>query len=189
MPLPPAAARRQLLHTRTLVMRGYQREDGLYDIEGQLTDTKTAPFESMDRGRVEPGEPLHGMWLRLTVDETMLIRDVEAVSDHTPYAICPAAAANFKRLAGLRIGPGFTRAVRERVGGTTGCTHLREMLAQLATVAYQTIGGRSGKGKGNSRLIDSCLAWAADGPVVRARLAAGEAKDAGAEAAARPAAE
>ncbi|WP_188903312.1 DUF2889 domain-containing protein [Caldovatus sediminis] len=168
MPLPPAAARRQLLHTRSLVMRGYQREDGLYDIEGQLTDTKTEPFETMDRGPVAPGEPLHGMWLRLTVDEAMLIHDVEAVSDHTPYAVCPAAAANFKRLVGLRIGPGFTRAVRERVGGTAGCTHLREMLGQLATVAYQTIGGRSGSG--SPGLVDTCLAWAADGPVVRARF-------------------
>ncbi|MBW8271422.1 DUF2889 domain-containing protein [Caldovatus aquaticus] len=167
MPLPPAAARRQPLHTRSLVMRGYRREDGLYDIEGQLTDTKTAPFETMDRGRIAPGEPLHGMWLRLTVDETMLIHDVEAASDHTPYAICPAAAANFKRLRGLRIGPGFTRAVRERVGGVAGCTHLREMLGQLATVAYQTIGGQSGGG--SPELIGTCLAWAADGPVVRAR--------------------
>jgi hypothetical protein len=105
------------------------------------------------------------MWLRLTVDEGMVIRAVEASSDFTPYAICPAAAANFTRLAGLRIGPGFTRAVKERVGGTAGCTHLREMLAQLATVAFQTIGGRNDGG--NRALIDTCLAWAADGPVVR----------------------
>jgi len=146
-------------------MRGYRRADGLYDIEGHLIDTKTAGFDSMDRGRVEPGEPLHGMWLRLTVDEDMLIHAVEASSDFTPYAICPAAAASFTRLAGLRIGPGFTRAVKERVGGTVGCTHLREMLGQLATVAYQTIGGRSDQG--GSGLIDTCLAWAADGPVVR----------------------
>lgn len=164
MPLS-APADREPLHARDLIMRGYRRADGLYDIEGHLTDTKTAGFESMDRGRVEPGEPLHGMWLRLTVDEGMVIRAVEASSDFTPYAICPAAAANFTRLAGLRIGPSFTRAVKERVGGTAGCTHLREMLAQLATVAFQTIGGRNDNP--NHTLVDTCLAWAADGPVVR----------------------
>ena len=164
MPLS-APADRELLHARDLIMRGYRRADGLYDIEGHLTDTKTAGFQSLDRGRVEPGEPLHGMWLRLTVDEGMVIRAVEASSDFTPYAVCPAAAANFGRLAGLRIGPGFTRAVKERVGGTAGCTHLREMIAQLATVAFQTIGGRNDNP--NRTLVDTCLAWAADGPVVR----------------------
>jgi hypothetical protein len=167
MPIPAPSVEREPLHARDLIMRGYRRADGLYDIEGQLIDTKSEPFESMDRGRVEPGVPLHGMWLRITVGEDMVIRACEAATDFGPYAICPAAAANFSRLAGLRIGPGFTRAVKERVGGTAGCTHLREMLAQLATVAYQTIGGRSGGG--SRHLIDTCLAWAADGPVVRAR--------------------
>src|SRR3712207_6546677 len=63
----------------------------------------------------------------------------ESSSDHTPYAICPGAAPNFARLAGLKIGPGFNRAVAERVGGVQGCTHLRELLGQMATVAYQTL--------------------------------------------------
>ena len=31
---------RELLHSRDIVLRGYQRADGLYDIEAQLTDTK-----------------------------------------------------------------------------------------------------------------------------------------------------
>ena len=51
------------------------------------------------------GTPLHGMWIRLTVDDDMLIHACEAASDHTPYAVCPQAAPNFARLAGLTIGP------------------------------------------------------------------------------------
>lgn len=139
MPLSSPVAR-QHLHTRAIEMRGYQREDGLYDIEAHLTDTKTYAFDNQDRGTVEPGVPLHGMWVRLTVGEDMVIRACEASSDFTPYAICPQAAPNFARLAGVSIGPGFNRAVKERVGGTLGCTHLREVLAQMATVAFQTIG-------------------------------------------------
>jgi hypothetical protein len=130
---------RELLHSRDIVLRGYRRADGLYDIEAQLTDTKSYGSASHDRGYIAAGEPIHGMWLRLTVDEQRCIVACEAASDYTPYAICPAAAPNFSRLAGLRIRPGFLREAAKRVGGTVGCTHLRELLQQLATTAYQTI--------------------------------------------------
>lgn len=79
------------------------------------------------------------MWLRLTVDETMHIHAVEAVTDSTPYVMCPTAASNFTRLVGLRIKPGFLREAAQRVGGTIGCTHLRELLQQMATAAFQTV--------------------------------------------------
>jgi hypothetical protein len=173
MPLSPPVADRNHLHTRCITMQGFQRPDGLFDIEGHLADTKPYSFDSFERGHVEPGEPLHGMWIRLTVDEDMMIHACEAVSDHTPYAICQQAAPNFARLAGVTIGPGFTRAVKERLGGAEGCTHLREMLAQMATVAYQTMypvrrRKRLAPGEDPTRpvIIGSCYAYAPDSPVV-----------------------
>ena len=78
--------------------------------------------------------------MRLTVTEDFVIRACEASSDFTPYTICPEVTPNFAALAGVTIGPGFNRAVKERLGGVQGCTHLRELLAQMATVAFQTIG-------------------------------------------------
>jgi len=187
MPLSAPAVERQPLHLREIRLRGFQRADGLFDIEAQLVDTKSYPFDNQDRGTIAPGEPLHGMWLRLTVDEAMVIRACEASTDFAPYEICPQAAPNFSALAGITIGAGFQRAVRERVGGTLGCTHLREMLAQVATVAFQTIGpmkwrkARAAReaaiAAGDPTLppprklpIGSCLAYAADGPVVRRHL-------------------
>lgn len=175
---------RQHLHTRAIDLRGYLRADGLYDIEAHLVDTKTYPFENQDRGTVQPGEALHGMWVRMTVGEDMVIRACEAVSDFTPYAICPQAAPNFAALAGVTIGPGFTRAVKERVGGVMGCTHLREVLAQMATVAFQTIGPMRWRKAREAREaaiargetppparravpVGSCYAYAPDSEVVR----------------------
>ena len=79
------------------------------------------------------------MWLRLTIDGAMQIVEVDAVSDKTPYAVCPGAAPNFSRLVGMRIKAGFLRDANHRVGGTVGCTHLRELLQQMATTAFQTI--------------------------------------------------
>lgn len=122
MPLSPPEDR-ELLHSRDIVLRGYRRSDGLYDIEAQLTDTKSYGSANRDRGYIEAGEPIHGMWLRLTVDEERTIVACEAASDYTPYAICPTAAPNFARLAGLRIKPGFLKEAAKQVGGTVGCTH------------------------------------------------------------------
>ena len=184
MPLSELDISRVPLHRRQITMDGYERADGLFDIEAHLVDTKSYPFDNMDRGTIEPGEALHGMWVRLTVGEDMVIRACEAVSDFTPYTICPKVAANFSALAGVLIGPGFNRAVKDRVGGVLGCTHLREVMAQMATVAYQTIGPRKWrrlKAERDARIaagdaslppprtlpIGSCYAYAEDSPVVR----------------------
>ncbi|HWX50303.1 MAG TPA: DUF2889 domain-containing protein [Roseomonas sp.] len=177
MPLS-APAPREPLHRRVLDMQGYEREDGLFDIEGHLVDTKSYAFETENR-YVEPGEALHGMWIRLTVDADLVIRECEASTEFSPYAICPQAAPNFARLAGLRIGPGFNRAVQERVGGPVGCTHLREMLAQLATVAFQTTyAARQERRKAEAAasgprkppaLLNTCLAYGEESPVVAER--------------------
>lgn len=184
MPLSPPAVAREHLHSRDIELRGYLRADGLFDIEARLTDTKSYAFDNHDRGGIAAGEALHGMWLRLTVDETMTIHACEAAMDFTPYNICPGAAPNFAALAGVTIGPGFNRAVKERVGGTQGCTHLRELLAQMATVAFQTIGPMRWRkaredreaaiARGEAPLpsrravpLNSCHAYAEDGEVVQ----------------------
>ncbi len=38
MPLSPPAASREHIHTRVVECRGYRRDDGLWDIEGHITD-------------------------------------------------------------------------------------------------------------------------------------------------------
>ena len=139
-PNPPP--RESISISATLNAAGYLREDGLWEIEGHIVDTKTYSFHNSYRGVVETGEPVHDMWLRLTIDDSMRIREVEAVTDHGPFRTCPAITANFKRLEGLTIGPGFRRAVRERVGGLQGCTHLVELVGPVATTAFQTMTAR-----------------------------------------------
>jgi hypothetical protein len=175
-------APRELLHLRDISLRGYQRDDGLFDIEAHLTDTKTYGFPNADRGgRIEAGEPLHEMRLRLTVDEHMTITACEAATLHGPHRMCPDITPNFARLAGLRIGAGFLKAARERVGGVHGCTHLVELLGQIGTTAFQTLYAIRAKRakqaeargeKPSSRppaLLNTCHAYATDSPVVAAR--------------------
>ena len=175
MPLS-AAAPREHIHTRRLEMRGYRREDGLWDIEGHLTDTKSYSFESEFRGEVVADEPIHDMWLRLTVDDRMTIRAVEAVTDDSPYRVCPEITPNFQRLVGLQIRAGFNAKVRELLGGVEGCTHLVEMIAPLATTAFQTIfpwrarfaASEAHRPAGKRpALLDTCHAFDAEGELAR----------------------
>jgi hypothetical protein len=192
MPLTPPQPR-EAIHTRAIEINGYRRSDGLFDIEAHLTDIKTFGQTNYDRGYIAAGEPIHDMWLRLTIDDTMQIVGVDAVSDKTPYVVCPMAAPNFSRLIGLRIKAGFLRDANHVVGGTAGCTHLRELLQQMATTAFQTInpakvrqemrqeGTADTPGSDNAdaritekmggppKILNTCLAYAEDGPLVKRR--------------------
>jgi hypothetical protein len=193
MPLSEPAERERL-HTRAIEINGYRRADGRYDIEAHLTDVKSYGQTNYDRGYIEAGDPIHDMWLRLTVDEAMHIHAVEAVSDKTPYMMCPDAAPNFTRLVGMQIRAGFLRDATHKVGGTVGCTHLRELLQQMATTAFQTInpakarreiaaeGGQiekpgsdafdtriTEKWGGGNKILNTCLAYDDTGPLVKRR--------------------
>jgi hypothetical protein len=166
---------RERLHTRLYDFGGYAREDGLWDIEGRMTDTKTYAFKNRHRGEVQAGEALHDMWIRLTIDEEFVVRDIEAATAAGPFAICPAVAPNFKRMIGERLGRGWRQNVRERLGGVEGCTHLTEMLQAMATVAYQTLypvlakKAAENPRPGKPPMLDSCHALRSDGEVVKAQ--------------------
>lgn len=190
MPLSQPAVRERL-HTRSIEINGYRRTDGCYDIEAHLTDCKSFGQTNYDRGYIEAGDPIHDMWVRLTVDEKMHIHAVEAVSDKTPYALCPTAAPNFTRLTGMQIKAGFLREATHRVGGTVGCTHLRELLQQMATTAFQTINPAKARREmateaevrgsdafdkritekwgGGNKILNTCLAYDEKGPLVKRR--------------------
>jgi hypothetical protein len=154
-------------------LRGYRRADGLWDIEGHLTDTKTYGFSNEFRGEIKADEALHDMWLRVTIDEDFVVQDIEAATEAGPFEICPAIAPNFKKMIGVRMGVGWRRKVRARLGKTEGCAHLVETLGAMAAVAFQTLYPAlarkekerpSGKRPG---LVDSCHAFKSEGPLVK----------------------
>jgi hypothetical protein len=141
MPLSSPSPRKPA-HTRKITCAGYQREDGLWDIEGHLVDTKPFALQNKDRGgRIQPGEPLHEMWVRLTIDDQLVIQEAEAVTDWAPFNRCAGATDSFRQLIGLQIAPGWNRKIRNRIGGINGCTHINEMLGQVATTAIQSLYG------------------------------------------------
>ncbi|PWC34442.1 DUF2889 domain-containing protein, partial [Azospirillum sp. TSO35-2] len=102
-------------------------------------DVKSYGFHTDERGHLDPGTPIHQMWMRLTIDDQLTVKAVEAVTQDSPYRACGTITPRFQELVGLRVGPGWTRAVKDRLGGPKGCTHLVELLGPLATTAFQTV--------------------------------------------------
>lgn len=173
MPLPPVTGR-EPLHTRRIECRGYRREDGLWDIDGHLLDTRDETLQTFGRGRIEPGEPLHEMWMRLTVDDDLHVIAIQASIEHAPYPACPYfPAARFEKLIGQQIAPGWTARVRLALGGPNGCTHLVEMLGPLATTAIQTVYAWRGESPDEDHhqppadFINSCHSLVEDGEAAR----------------------
>ena len=133
MPLPPPPVVRQTLHHRDIAVRGYKRADGLFDIEGHLQDTKELEFR-VASGLRKAGEPIHSMWLRITIDNTFTIVDADAASDAMPYeGYCNTITPDYKKLVGLAIRPGFSNKVKELLKNRT-----RKLSALPAIVTSST---------------------------------------------------
>ena len=130
-------ARRKAIHSRTYDAQAYEREDGLFDVEVEMRDTKPFSFDNTDRGYVAAGEPLHHMKMRVTLDETMEIRDIEARTLASPYHMCGAITDNYRALIGLKIVGGFLKKAAQITGRQHGCTHHNDMLKVMGTTAFQ----------------------------------------------------
>src|SRR5471030_2456367 len=120
MPLSATSVSRISKHTRSVRFEGYARTDGLWDIEGHLTDVKPEDYP-LAPGVRPAGCPVHDMWIRLTIDRRMNVVSVEACADATPYPpYCAGIAPDYAVLAGLNLMRGFRKALYERFGAERG---------------------------------------------------------------------
>ena len=129
---------REEVHNRRISCNGFVREDGLYDIEAEITDNKTYAFPTSFRGDVTPDMFVHHMKVRVTINPELEVVAAEALTVAGPYAICPTANDVFDSLVGLTIGPGWRRRVTAAIGGCHGCTHITELMGTIGTIAFQT---------------------------------------------------
>lgn len=165
---------REELHFRRIDMRGFRRSDGLYEVEGRVTDRKPHDFVPLRGGgrQVPANEPIHDMGVRLVYDDQLVVHAVETFTEAAPYAMCPQGGRALQSIKGLRMTSGWSKAVRSRLGGERSCTHLMELLIPLATVAYQSLSypNRARPERldatGRPVKIDSCYAYGAQRELV-----------------------
>jgi hypothetical protein len=169
--------RRRLMHRRSVECVGYLRNDGLWEVEARLVDTK--PFAQRDRyrGELKAGDPVHDIALRLAVDDRMTIVEAETTMRATPYPTCVEVEPILQRLVGERIGKGWRELVRQKIGRLETCTHLSELLGPAVTALFQTMSyGKTPDGGGSMDhqraagerpfFVGGCHSWRTDGPIV-----------------------
>ena len=166
-------AERELPTSRSISCKEYLRADGLWDVEAHLIDTRLVSVTHPKYGVAKPaGFPLHEMKIRLTVDNDMLIHDAEAVTIHAPFDPCRVPPETFPKLKGLSLTKGWKKGLSEVMGGLEGCTHLSELLGNLATVAYQTVASsdewvaKIDRGEITPFYINSCYSYNESGSLV-----------------------
>ena len=161
-----------------MVYQGFDREDGLWDIEAELTDVKTYDFQVPNERPFPANEPIHGLKIRVTLNHKMVIQDIVTAMDDIPHPECAGAPHGMHKLIGQTMGPGWRKIINEHIGGTQGCTHLRELLFNMATAAYQTLPSgqwhrRALAGQPHPEItkaphhLGQCHSWAYDSPTVQ----------------------
>jgi hypothetical protein len=172
MPLSHATNRRNI-HIRTIQVQAFARDDELFDVEAQLIDRKPFAFWRIAQpAATPPGQPLHDISIRLTLDQALVVRAIEASSDSTPFGICREAEATLRPLVGERIASGWSSKVKGLLRGKQSCTHLMEMLITMATPALQGIRGlareeRLDDTKLGAGKLDSCYAYSSERAVIK----------------------
>ena len=170
MPLPVSEVERELTHTRRIRYEGYKRADGLWDIEAHLNDVKNHDYQ-LKTGVRRAGQPIHDMWVRITIDRQFNILAASASSDAVPYpGGCETIAPAYGKLVGLNLLRGFRKNVHELLGSVRGCTHMTEMLGGLPTAAIQSFAGDVPEESGDGRKpfqLDQCHALETSTETVR----------------------
>ena len=122
---------------RRCTFDGFQREDGLFDIEAHLVDVKDHDYRAAAPACAPaPAVPVHDMWVRVTIERVRRSSTrrhgvgptacrTRAVRPHR--ARLPQARRRATSSHGFR-----KRAARASLGGAKGCTHITEMLGELA---------------------------------------------------------
>ena len=84
-------------------------------------------------------DPVHEVYAEVEIRHPSLeILDASAEIRRAPFTeVCNMTSANMKKLIGLRVGPGFNQKSRDAIAGSDGCHRLGDLMAEIATAAYQ----------------------------------------------------
>jgi hypothetical protein len=144
-----------------VIYEGFRREDGLFDLEARLTDVKDHDYELLTGVR-GAGDPVHDMWVRVTLGSDYVIRTIEVCTDAMPYTgACDRIEPAYAKLIGVSVLHGFRRTLHDTMGGVRGCSHVTELLSHLPTATIQMFAGlrrEIEEGEGKPFQLDRCHA-------------------------------
>jgi len=162
------------IHTRDIKLATYPHTNSRVIVHGVLKDRRYIKVFDVTGAVKEPGI-IHHMDVKLMIKpDPLTIEDAKAVMIHVPMTECRTTLDTVEKLKGLEIKSGFSKNIRDIMGGKKGCTHL----CQLIIVMGQEIvhGWLTHKRKDKTPvpkdlenfddkkfLIDSCRLWSRNG--------------------------
>lgn len=165
------------VHSRSIeILTLPAAEEGLV-VEGRLKDKRLVPGYRWN-ALPEPPGTIHCMVVRFYIKGwPPTIVDAEAEMLDIPNEMCPETLESVKRIIGLSIVPGYGEKVRERIGGIKGCTHMTTLIGAMGLAALhgtwtqrsripRTPPSSLDEMTGLDQLINSCLLWREDGPIL-----------------------
>lgn len=124
IPMAERVPVKRLVSKRDIGIEAFELENGNLMLEATLLD------------------PYHLIRLNIHVDpKTRTIIHAKSEFASHPHAACPVVAEKAKSLVGLKIERGITRNVSQRIGGSEGCVHLRELTLETINFTATTLIG------------------------------------------------
>lgn len=164
------------IQNRTIDISSFECGDDFIVVCGELHDRRLVPTVTLE-GEPRPPTSVHHMRICMKVStRTLTIDDIEAELTAIPHEECAEMHRTLSRIRGLTLSPGFTRNVKNQLGGRSGCIHLTTLLLAMAPAAIQGFWVHNDRKPGRRRvsrelmekyLIDTCKVWRREGPLVK----------------------
>ena len=133
----PAEDGWRFAHERSISVRCAEHPDGHIRAVGLLVDDKGIPVMTYSGKTVGAGEAMHRLRVELVVSVDLIIESVDVEMVEIPGEACRHIREAYQALRGALISKGFSRIVRERLGGVSGCAHLNNLILQMAPPIMQ----------------------------------------------------
>jgi hypothetical protein len=115
---------KRLVSKRDIGIEAFELENGNLMLESTLLD----PYHLIRLNiHIEPG--------------TKIIVSAKSEFASHPHAACPVVAEKAKLLVGLKIERGISKLILQKIGGSEGCVHLRELTLETINFAATTLIG------------------------------------------------
>ena len=166
------------IHTRDIQLATYTHKDSRVIVHGVLKDRRYIRVFDVTGAVKEPGI-IHNMDVKLLIkSDPLMIEDAEAKMLHVPMTECKTTLDTMEKLIGVEIKSGFSKTIRDIMGGKKGCAHLCQLIIVMSQEIVQ--GWLTHKRKNSSPvpkdldsfaekkfIIDSCRMWTSNGPKIK----------------------
>ncbi|MDC3237346.1 DUF2889 domain-containing protein [bacterium] len=166
------------IHTRDISLATYPHTDSSVIVHGVLKDKRYKKIFDITGDILEPGV-VHHLDVKLLIKpDPLTIEDAQAQMIKVPMPECSDTLDTVEELKGLEIRSGFSKTIRDIMGGKKGCAHLCQLIIVMSQEIVQgwLTQNRNEKSPipkdldsfvGKKFIIDSCRMWTNKGPKIK----------------------